>query len=107
MLQEFPQNHEHVSSSQTKIFIMVKTEIVPNKLLIKVKKRNGLSHNKTKQAEKLNMGTETKYTVLLFIKVLCNLYFGNTITKSKEDRVLPLIGVTVCPPQQRKNRDTL
>ena len=41
------------------------------------------------------MGTETKYTVLLFIKVLCNLYFGNTITKSKEDRVLPLIGVTV------------
>ena len=53
------------------------------------------------------MGTETKYTVLLFIKVLCNLYYGNTITKSKEDRVLPLIGVTVYPPQQRKNRDTL
>jgi hypothetical protein len=51
MLQEFPQNHEHVSSSQTKIFIMVKTEIVPNKLLIKVKKGMGyhiITQNKQK-----------------------------------------------------------
>ncbi len=49
------------------------------------------------------METESEYTVLMYLEVLCKLCFDNTVTKSNEDRVLVLIRA-LCPTLQTKHR---
>jgi hypothetical protein len=44
------------------------------------------------------METESEYTVLMYLEVLCKLCMDNTIAKSNEDRVLVLI--RLYPTQQ-------
>ncbi len=52
---------------------------------------------------KLDMETESEYTVLMYLEVLCKLCFDNTVTKSNEDRVVVLIRV-FCPTLQTQHR---